>query len=305
MSQINKKRWNFKASSIAVAAGAVAVLGMISSAYATNYTLWVNGRGGGGQDGNYTDFKYWGPATTDAGVNKKAVNWNGYDRVATKNYQIRDALDCFCTGTNWCYIGAHSAGNLQTGYAISLFGGSKRQVKNATPNASGSCGNVSTNATQTGWNIKWVNVAAGAAGGSELSDLGSWAMSEPLVSDLKTTTSRAMYDHNQTRAKWFNMYTGAKGTVYAFAMSGQDDQAVSYHSSGGTSGSGGTSLCNPSDWWCNDLNLGTAANEGGSKKWSYHTVKFRDNNEQYDHYARSNWQGVIDLARKDIVINAR
>ena len=305
MSQVNKKRFNFKASSIAVAAGAVAVLGMIGSAYATNYTLWVNGRGGGGQDGNYTDFKYWGPATTDAGVNKKAVNWNGYDRVSTKNYQIRDALDCFCTGTNWCYIGAHSAGNLQTGYAISLFGGSARQVKNATPNASGVCGNVSTNAKQTGWNIKWVNVAAGAAGGSELSDLGSWAMSEPLVSDLKTTTSRAMYDHNQTRAKWFNMYTGAKGTVYSFALSGQDDQAVSYHSAGGVSGAGGTALCNPSDWWCNDLNLGTAANEGGSRKWSYHTVKFRDNNEQYDHYARSNWQGVIDLARKDIVLNAR
>ena len=305
MSQLNKKRFNFKASSIAVAAGAVAVLGMIGSTYAANYTLWVNGRGGGGQDGNYADFKYWGPATTDAGVNKKAVNWNGYDRVSTKNYQIRDALDCFCTGTNWCYIGAHSAGNLQTGYAISLFGGSKRQVKNATPNTAGVCGNVSTNATQTGWNIKWVNVAAGAAGGSELSDLGSWAMSEPLVSDLKTTTSRAMYDHNQTRAKWFNMYTGAKGTVYAFAMSGQDDQAVSYHSAGGVSGAGGTSLCNPSDWWCNDLNLGTAANEGGSRKWSYHTVKFRDNKEQYDHYARSNWQGVIDLVRKDIVINAR
>ena len=280
-------------------------LSMIGSAYAANYTLWVNGRGGGGQDGNYADFKYWGPSTTDAGVNKKAVNWNGYDRVSTKNYQIRDALDCFCTGTNWCYIGAHSAGNLQTGYAISLFGGSKRQVKNATPNAAGACGNVSTNATQTGWNIKWVNVAAGAAGGSELSDLGSWAMSEPLVSDLKTSTSRAMYDHNQTRAKWFNMYTGAKGTVYAFVLSGQDDQAVSYHSASGTSGSGGTALCNPSDWWCNDLTLGTAANEGGSRKWSYHTVKFRDDKEQFDHYARSNWQGVIDLVRKDIVINAR
>jgi len=305
MSMTNKKRWNFKASSVAVAAGAVAVLGMIGSAYAANYTLWVNGRGGGGQDGNYADFKYWGPSTTDAGVNKKAVNWNGYDRVSTKNYQIRDALDCFCTGTNWCYIGAHSAGNLQTGYAISLFGGSKRQVKNATPNAAGACGNLSTNATQTGWNIKWVNVAAGAAGGSELSDLGSWAMSEPLVSDLKTSTSRAMYDHNQTRAKWFNMYTGAKGTVYSFVLSGQDDQAVSYHSAGGTSGSGGTALCNPSDWWCNDLTLGTAANEGGSRKWSYHTVKFRDNKEQFDHYARSNWQGVIDLVRKDIVINAR
>jgi len=305
MSKSNKKRWNFKASSVAIAAGAVAALGMIGSAYAANYSLWVNGRGGGGQDGNYADFKYWGPNTTDAGVNKKSVNWNGYDRVATKNFQIRDALDCFCTGTNWCYVGAHSAGNLQIGYALSLFGGTARQVKNATPNASGVCGNVAGNSTQTGWNIKWVNVASGAAGGSELSDLGSWAMSEPLVSDLKTTTSRAMYDHNQTRGKWFNMYAGAKGTVYAFVMSGQDDQAVSYHSTGGVSGSGGQGLCNPADWWCNDLTMGTATNEGGSRKWSFHTVKLRDDKEQFDHYARSNWVGIIDPVRKDMVINAR
>lgn len=278
---------------------------LVGTAYAANYTLWVNGRGGGGQDGNYADFKYWGPATADAGVNKKAVNWNGYDRISTKNYQIRDALDCFCTGSNWCYVAAHSAGNLQTGYAMSLFGGTTRQVKNATPNASGVCSNVAGNSTQTGWNIKWVNIAAGAGGGSELSDIGSWAMTEPLVSDLKTTTSRAMYNHNQTRAKWFNMYTGAKGTFYSGILPGQDDEAVSYHSSGGVAGTGGTDLCNPSDWWCNDLTLGTASNEGGSRKWSYHTVKFRDDKETYDHYARSNWLGVIDLVRRDIVVNAR
>jgi hypothetical protein len=278
---------------------------LVGSAVAANYTLWVNGRGGGGQDGNYADFKYWGPATIDAGVNKKAVNWNGKDRIATKNYQVRDALDCFCTGPNWCYIGAHSAGNLQIGYALSLFGGSTRQVKNTTPNASGVCGNVAGNGTQTGWNIKWVNVASGAAGGSELSDVGSWAVSEPMVSDLKTTTSRAMYDHNQTRAKWFNMYAGAKGTVYSFILPGQDDEAVSYHSTGGAAGSGGRALCNPSDWWCDDLTLGTAANEGGSRKWSYHTVKLRDDKEQFDHYARSQWQGIIDPVRKDMVINAR
>lgn len=278
---------------------------LAGASYAANYTLWVNGRGGGGQDGNYSDFKYWGPATVSAGVNKKAVNWNGYDRVSTKNYQIRDALDCFCTGANWCYIAAHSAGNLQTGYAMSLFGGSTRQVKNAVPNASGVCSNVAGNPTQTGWNIKWVNIAAGAGGGSELSDVGSWAMTEPLVSDLKTTTSRAMYDHNQTRAKWFNMYTGAKGTFYSGILPGQDDEAVSYHSSGGVAGAGGTDLCNPADWWCNDLTLGTSTNEGGSRKWSYHTVKFRDDNEAYDHYARSNWLGVIDLVRRDVVVNAR
>lgn len=294
-----------KASSVALAASVVAALGFVSSTYAANYTLWINGRGGGGQDGNYGDFTYWGPGSIDAGVNKKAVNWNGKDRIATKNYQVRDALDCFCTGNNWCYVAVHSAGNLQIGYTLSLFGGTTRQVKNATPNTSGVCGNVAGNPTQTGWNIKWVNVASGAAGGSELSDLGSWAVSEPLVSDLKTTTSRAMYDHNQTRAKWFNMYAGAKGTLYSFILPGQDDEAVSYHSTGGASGSGGRALCNPADWWCDDLTLGTAANEGGSRKWSYHTVKLRDDKEQFDHYARGQWLGIIDPVRKDVVVNAR
>jgi hypothetical protein len=298
-----------KSTVIAAAAAAAAVFGMVTSTYAANYTLWINGRSNTAKEGNYNDFaSYWGPASTAAGVNKRAVNWNGYDRIAVKNEIIRNALDCFCTGPNWCYIAAHSAGNYQIGYTLSMHGGSTRQVKNATPNttsATGQCNNVAGNPTQTGWNIKWVNISAGAAGGSELSDAGSWAVSEPLVSDLKTSTARAMYDHNQTRAKWFNMYTGAKGTAYSFILPGQDDEAVSYHSSGGIAGTGGTDLCNPSDWLCNDLTLGTAANEGGSRKWSYHTVKFRDDKEAYDHYNRGNWLGVTSLVRSDVVLNAK
>lgn len=289
-----------RAGMLGIIAALLALAGAVS---ATNYSLWINGRSNASaQYGNYADFIYWGPSSTAAGVNKKAVNWDGYNKVSVQNYRIRDALDCFCTGNNWCYIAAHSAGNLQTGYALSLFGGSTRNVKNATPNSAGVCGN--TGGTQTGWNIKWVNVAAGAGGGSELADIGSWAVSDPLTTDLKTATARAMYDHNQTRAKWFYMYAGAKGTLYSGALPGQDDEAVSYHSAGGVAGSGGRSLCNPSDWLCNDLNLGTAANEGGSTKWSYHSVKFRDNTEAYNHYTSGNWGGVVSKVRADMVANA-
>lgn len=283
---------------------AVLVLGgLVSAVYATNYSLWINGRSSTAQPGNHADFTYWGPASTAAGVNKKSVNWDGYNHVADQNYRIRDALDCYCTGTNWCYVAAHSAGNLQIGYALALYGGSARSVKNATPNASGVCGN-STGGTQTGWNIKWVDVAAGAGGGSELSNVGSWAVSEPLVADLKTTTARALYDHNQTRAKWFYMYAGAKGTLYSAVLPGQDDEAVAYHSAGGVSGSSGAGYCNGADWFCNDLTLGTAANEGGKAKWSYHSVKFRDDAEGYDHYTKSNWGGVVSKVRADMVANA-
>lgn len=281
----------------------VALSAATSIASATNYTLWINGRTGGGVVGNYNSFTYWGPATTAAGVNKKSVNWDGYNSIASQNSKIRDALDCFCTGANWCYVATHSAGDLMMGYTLANYGGSSRMKKNAVANSSGQCGN-SDGTAQTGWNIKWVRAASGAGGGSELSDAGSWSTSEPLVKDLKTSTARAMYNHNDTRNVWFYMYAGAKGTLYSGILPGQDDEAISYHSSGGVSGSGGAGFCNPSDWFCNDLTMGTAANEGGKAKWSYHSVSFRDDNEAYNHYAKANWQGIISVVRTAMVNSA-
>ena len=277
---------------------------VLALAQATNYSLWINGRTGGGQVGNHADFSYWGPATTAAGVNKKSVNWDGYNRISTTNGNIRDALDCYCTGTNWCYVAAHSAGNLQIGYALSLYGTSSRLKKNATPNAAGQCGNTD-GSSQTGWNIKWVDVAGGAGGGSELADAGDWALSEPLVSDLKTSSARALYNHNSTTGKWFYMFAGAKGTLYSFVLPGQDDEAIAYHSSGGVSGSSGASFCNPSDWLCNDLTLGTAANQGGRTKWSYHSVQYRDDSESVNHYTNGAWGGIVGKARADMAANAQ
>jgi hypothetical protein len=277
---------------------------LTAPAMAANYTLWINGRGGGGQLGNYDSFSYWGPASTAAGVNKKAANWDGKSRIANENARIRDALDCFCTGTNWCYVAVHSAGDLMMGYTLANYGSSARYKKTPTPNASGVCSN-SDGGTQTGWNIKWVNVASGAGGGSELADVGSWAVSDELTKDLKTTTARALYNHNDTKGIWFNMFAGAKGTLYSAVLPGQDDEVVAYHSTGGVSGSSGAGFCNPSDWFCNDLTLGTAAAEGGRTKWSYHTVKFRDDGESFNHYANGNWGGIISVVRTDVVNNAR
>jgi hypothetical protein len=275
-------------------------------ASATNYTLWIHGKNGGGtQIGNYNDFSNWGPSTTAAGVNKKAVNWDGRQRIGGQNAYIRNALDCFCTGPNWCYIAVHSAGNLQIGYALSLYGGSTRYKKNAVPNSSGVCGN-SDGTTQVGWNIKWVDVASGAAGGSELADNGEWATSDAIVSDLVTTTARAMYNHNTTRGIWFYMFAAAKGTAYSGILPGQDDEAVAYHSTGGVSGSSGSSQCNPGDWFCGGtLNTGTAACSDGRAKWSYHSVKFRDDGEAHSHGANGNWANIVGVVRNDVVTYAR
>ncbi|TXG01300.1 hypothetical protein [Massilia arenae] len=285
---------------------ALCLLSAAGLAEAANYTLWLNGRdpgrNSGGTPGNYADFRYWGPDTTPAGVNKKAVNWDGYSSIASQSGRVRDALDCFCTGQNWCYIAAYSAGEPLLGYTLANFGGTTRALKNATPNADGVCGDAG--GVQGGWNIKWVRVASGAAGGSELANAGAWTTSEPLVQDLRTGTARAMYNHNDTRNIWFYRYAGARGTVYSFLLPGQDDEVVAYHSSGGAAGNSGRSLCNPGDWFCDDLRYGTEPNQGGSVKWSWHSVAFRDDGEDFDHYGDGNWEGIIGVVREAMVNTA-
>jgi hypothetical protein len=288
---------------LAASLAAATILSVAATSHATNFSLWIHGRNTGAktQTGNYSDFSYWGSSATAAGVNKKAVNWDGVSKISTSNGAIRNALDCYCTGSNWCYIAVHSAGDLQIGYALSLYGGSARNVTNATPNASGVCGG--TGATQTGWNIHWIDVASGAGGGSELANMGDWAVGDPLTGDLKTGVARPMYNHNTTRGKTFYMFAGAKGTAYSGTLPGQDDEAVAYHSTGGVASTG--SFCNPGNWFCDGtLEMGTAAS-AGKAKWSFHHVEFRDDSESYDHYSAGAWAGIVGVVRSDMVTYAQ
>jgi hypothetical protein len=271
---------------------------------AANYSLWVNGRTGGGVVGNYDSFAYFGPSTVAAGVNKKSANWDGRSSIASQSGNLRNALDCFCTGANWCYIATHSAGDLLVGYTLAQYGGSMRPVTTATPNGAGVCTGP-PGSGQTGWNIKWVRSAAGSAGGTELADAGAWLLSEPLVQDQRVATARAMYNHNATANVWFYMYAGARGTLYSFLLPGQDDEVVAYHSAGAISGSGGGSYCNPRDWFCNDLTLGTAPAEGGALKWAFHQVVLRDDAEAYRHYTGGNWDGITAPMRRDMELLAQ
>jgi hypothetical protein len=273
-------------------------------ASATNYTLWIHGRTGGGAIGNYDDFSYFGPSEVAAGVNKKSVNWDGRSGVASQSGTIRNALDCFCTGGNWCYIAVHSAGDMLLGYTLANYGGTWRPKKNAVANAAGECGDAD-GTVQTGWNIRWVRVAAGSSGGSELADIGAWTTSEDMVHQHKVSTARALYNHNDTRGIWFYRYAGARGTIYSWALPGQDDEVVAYHSAGGAAGSGGSTLCNPGDWFCKDLTLGSGANQGGRAKWAFHSVVFRDDGEDYGHYTEGNWSGITSLVRRDMESMAR
>lgn len=272
-------------------------------ASATDYTLWINGRGSGGTAGNYADWRYWGAPAAATGANPKAVNWDGRSSIASQSPRLRDALDCFCTGDNWCTVASYSAGDLLFGYTLANYGGTTRARTNAAANGAGVC--AGTGGRQTGWNIRRVRVAAGSGGGSELADAGAWAVSEPLVQDLRTTTARAMYNHNATYGIWFYMYAGAKGNLASAILPGQDDGVEAYHSAGGVSGSGGRALCNPRDWFCNDLTLGTAPNQGGSTKWDFHSVAFRDDDENYEHTLNGNWEGIVSVLRVAVDADVR
>lgn len=292
---------------LAATLAASITLTLAATSDAANYTIWIHGRNTSQNTvaGNYADFKYWGSAATAAGVNKKAVNWDGVSSISATNGKIRNALDCFCTGPNYCYVAVHSAGNLQIGYALALYGSSARNKKNATPNASGVCGD--TGGTQTGWNVHWVDVASGAAGGSELANMGDWFSGDPLTTDLKTANARSLYNHNTTQGKWFYMFAGSKGTAYSGTLPGQDDEAVAYHTTGGLSGTGG--FCNPGDWFCDGtLEMGTTASMKGGvavNKWSFHHVEFRDDGEAYNHYSNGAWGGIVGVVRQDMVTYAK
>lgn len=272
---------------------------------ATHYSLWVNGRTGGGVVGNYASFTYFGPAEVAAGVNKQSANWDGRSSIASQSALLRNALDCFCTGPNWCYLATHSAGDLLVGYTLAQYGGSQRSVTAAQADAAGVCAGAAGAGQQTGWNIKWVRAAAGSAGGSELADAGAWVLSEPLVQDQRVATARAMYNHNETRNIWFYLYAGARGTLYSFLLPGQDDEVVAYHSAGGVAGSSGGSYCNPSDWFCNDLTTGAGPNQGGTPKWAFHDVVLRDDGERYRHYTGGNWDGITAPMRRDMALFAQ
>jgi len=276
-----------------------------SQASATYYTLWIHGRAPGNtyDKTTYQDFAYWGPSSTAAGVNKRAVNWDGQSTISTSNVNIRNALDCYCTGNNWCYIAVHDAGELQIGYALALYGISARTTKNATPNSSGICGDLN-GSTQTGWNIKWIDVAGGAGGGSELANLGQVFTGQPIDKDLKTTAARALYNHNVTQGRWLYRFAGAAGTLFPGSFLGQHDDAFSYHSSGGVSVMG--TFCNPGDFLCPaSLGTGTAGTSNGAALWSYMSVSFRDDGNAYNHYANGNWAGIIGPMRNNVVIAAK
>ena len=227
-------------------------------------------------------------------------------------------MDCFCTGPNWCNIAVHSTGDLHLGYALATFGGTQRDITDASPDASGNCTQVGLD-TQQGWNIDGLFAAGGVSGGSELAGVAiALGQDIPLDHDLQVSVARAMYDHNNTAGHTFRRYAGSSKlpgvkAITSAMLPGEDDGAVAFHSSGAMSVV--AAYCLPNATICGTqgdptgtLNLGTQGStvtaNGPSQfvpKWANHTLIYRDINGNYDHLGLGQWAGIIGRMLPDVV----
>jgi len=238
-------------------------------------TLYVHGR----NDGTPIDWGYWnlGPRP---GVNAVPVNWAGNGRLGSTNLTVRDALDTYCTGANWCFIACHSAGCAQVGYALDRYG---------------------VRADVETWNIYWVAAAGSAAGGSEVADLKLWSTHFPIDEDLKTAAMRGdLYNHDNTAGVTHFMFAGAGYSdahpgydAFGAKLPGNDDDAVAYHSSCGIN----NSAYYAEDTWCSSSPcLGSYVAEGShSYLWAMHDITFLDVNQVYSHYIDDSNEGICSV----------
>jgi hypothetical protein len=63
----------------------------------------------------------------------------------------------------------------------------------------------------------------------------------------------------------------------------------------------GSAYCNPSDLSCNDLALGSAADEGGTARWTRHSLLSRGTGESYGHYSAGHRHGIVPVGRSAMV----
>jgi hypothetical protein len=231
---------------------ALCLLGITGLASATNYTLWINGRTGGGTIGDYNSFTYWGPSPRRRASTRRPSTGTATTASHRRAAHPRRARLLLHRQQLVLYRDPQR-GRPDDG----LHAGQLRRLgaheEERQPEFVGRVRQFSDGTSQTGWNIKWVRAASGAGGGSELADYGSWAVSDPLTQDLKTD-DRARHVQPQHHARHLVLHVRRRqGHAYSGILPGQDDEAVAYHSSGGVAGSSGGSYCNPSDWFCNDL----------------------------------------------------
>lgn len=197
---------------------------VVAGASAADYVVFVHGRSSDHCGTSTTDVNnYWGNSKNISTTRTKY--FVGYDgasdprawgtcRAQTNLYTV---LEATCTGANRCIVICHSAGCYATEYFIDK--------------------------SSKVYNIQKVIASSSAAGGSELANAAFWT-STGMVEALKTANARGSYNHNNMKGISINMLAGYKGTFGASViLPGEDDGAVSYHSTCGINTTGSYSNC--------------------------------------------------------------
>jgi len=238
---------------------AVAAMALSSAA---NADVYIHGRDPGNTyaKGFTQDYSYWGSyaaAYFDGGA-KQAFNWDGASRVITDSTVVNAFNAGLLSRAN--IIRCHSAGCLVTARLIQLYGTGK---------------------------VGRVVAGSSAEGGSELANI---SQPEPLTYDLQPGTARS-FSHNSTKlthhgggsnceplgaGTWGSFFSSA---VVSPTLPGEDDGAVSYHSTLGKAATG--SYCDPDDWFCTDYGSESGMGWNGSywsggNNYSGHVIRAAD-----------------------------
>lgn len=254
----------------------------VSALAAEESVIFVHGRSGSHCDstGGYaTDVNnYWGTAKNISTTASRY--YAGYDggsdprtwgscRAQSKLYQVFEAK---CKGANWCTVVCHSAGCYATEFFIDK--------------------------SATAYNIRRVWASSSAAGGSELANAAFWA-GDGMVNALKTGNARGSYNHNNTRGIGVHAIAGYEGSFGASAiLPGEDDGAVSYHSTCGINATGSFSNCLSGTRYSNHFIWSARASgtEWSSSRNGYHKVHTGDSSNSINTAARLEYDACRSLS---------
>ncbi|MCB1179100.1 MAG: hypothetical protein KDK36_16055 [Leptospiraceae bacterium] len=212
-------------------------LALAGTLSAGTVNIFVHGKSGQNHNGvGTTDVNsYWGSNANSVSGTKYFVGYDGTTDPTTygtarAQTNLTTAMNTYCKGTNYCKIICHSAGCYATEYWLS---------------------NLGATASSKGYKITGVTALAAASGGSELASAlngitfgyAGNAMDKALI----VGTARSRFNHNNTAGVTVAHVPGYKGMAGAsLILPGEDDYAVSYHSSCGYSQAAGVSKCQSS-----------------------------------------------------------
>jgi hypothetical protein len=257
-----------------------------------------------------------------------AVNWSGVRRIHRENAKIVDAFDSNCTGTNLCYVYCHSAGCLQTEYALAhhkaAIVGYAYKPWNiikvfATSSAEGGSDLADFsydeidgdefNYLQNDPNATFVDeciidTAAGAAaavakgvdplllllGCTLAKGTPAWQHVYPLDMDLRQNAARAMFDHNDTGGVRVSHAAGYRG-LFGPAVNAIADTILTSPHDGAVSYS---SACG-----CNQTSQTDSCANSDCAHWTNHISEFEPGGFNLNHAemkrGTSDPEGDVDL----------